>query len=49
LAIGELQLRPLLDPRDGFVGIDRRPGRFSSRERLELFGDLPFGSITAPV
>src|SRR5215469_15700530 len=45
LAIGERQLRPLLDPRDSFVGIDRRPRRFSSRERRELFGDLPLGPI----
>ena len=47
LAIGKRQLRPLLDPRDGLVGIDRRPGRFSSRERLELFGDLPLGPVEA--
>ena len=45
LAIGEHQLRPLLDPRDSLVGIDRRPGRSSDRERLELFGDLPFGPV----
>ena len=47
LAIGKRQLRPLLDPRDGLVGIDRRPGRFSSRERLELFSNLPLGPVEA--
>jgi hypothetical protein len=45
LAIGERQLRPLLDPRDGLVGIDRRPRRSSDSERLELFGYLPFGPV----
>jgi hypothetical protein len=45
LAIGERQLRPLLDPRDSLVGIDRRPGRSSDYERLELFGDLALGPV----
>src|ERR1700730_12625054 len=40
LAIGERQLGPLLDPRASLVGIDRRPGRSSNRQRLELFGNL---------
>src|SRR6516165_7416624 len=47
LAIGEHQLRPLLDPRDSLVGIDRRPRRPSDSERLELFGDLPLGPVEA--
>src|SRR5271169_3671124 len=47
LAIGERQLRPLLDPRDSLVGIDRRPGRPSNRERLQLFGDLPLSPVEA--
>src|SRR5216684_4649744 len=45
LAIGERQLRPVLDPRDSLVGIDRRPGRSSDCERLELFGDLALGPV----
>ena len=45
LAIGEHQLRPLLDPRDSLVGIDRRPRRSSDCERLELFGNLRFGPV----
>src|SRR6516162_9629423 len=45
LAIGERQLRPLLDPRDGLVGIDRRPRRSSDSECLELFSDLPLSSV----
>ena len=45
LAIGERQLRPLLDPRDSLVGIDRRPGRSSDYERLEPFGDLALGPV----
>jgi hypothetical protein len=45
LAIGERQLRPLLDPGDRLVGIDQRPRRSSDCERLELFGDLPLGPV----
>ena len=45
LAIGESQLRPLLDPRGRPVGIDRRPGRFSDSKCLQLFGEVPFGSV----
>jgi hypothetical protein len=45
LAIGKRQLCPLLDPRDGLVGIDRWPRRFSNSKRLERFGDLPFGPV----
>src|ERR1700737_1321679 len=45
LAIGERQLRPLLDPRDRLVGIDPRPGRSSDCERVELFGDLPLSPV----
>src|SRR6266850_5171949 len=45
LAIGERQLRPLLDSRDSLVGIERRPGRSSDCERLELFGDLALGPV----
>ena len=45
LAIGERQLRPLLDPRDRLVGIDRRPGRSSDCECLELFGNLPLSPV----
>src|SRR5712671_3546219 len=45
LAIGKYQLRPLLDPWDRLVGIDRRPGRSSDYERLELFGDLALGPV----
>ena len=45
MAIGKRQLCPLLDPRDGLVGIDRRPRRSSACERLELFGNLPLGPI----
>ena len=47
LAIGESQLRPLLDPWDSLVGIDQRPGRPSDRERLEPFGNLPLSSVKA--
>ena len=47
LAVGKRQLRPLLDPRDGLVGIDRRPGRLSDGQRLELLGDFAFGSVKA--
>src|SRR6266446_921444 len=47
LAIGEHQLRPLLHPGDGLVGIDRRPWRTSDCERLEPFGDLPLGPVEA--
>ena len=47
LALGERQLRPLLDPRDGLVGIDRRPGRASDGQRLELLGNLPLGPVEA--
>src|SRR6266850_4052577 len=47
LAIGERHLRPLLDPRDSLVGIDCRPRRSSDCERLELFGNLPFGPVEA--
>ena len=36
LTIGKRQLRPLLDPRDSLVGIDRRPRRSSGCERFEL-------------
>src|ERR1700736_5184671 len=45
LAIGKRQLRPLLDPRDSLVGIDRRPRRSSDCERLKLFGNLPLRPI----
>ena len=47
MAIGERQLCPLLDPRDSLVGIDRRPRRFSDRERTELFGNLPLSPVKA--
>ena len=45
MAIGERQLCPLLDPWDRLVGIDRRPRRFSDRERIELFGNLPLSPV----
>jgi hypothetical protein len=45
LAIGESQLRPPLDPRDGLAGIDRRPRRSSDSQCLEPFGNLPFGPV----
>ena len=47
LAIGEHQLRPLLGPGDGLVGIDHRPRRSSDCERLELFGNLPLSPVEA--
>src|SRR6516162_2948504 len=47
LAIGERQLRPLLNPRDSLIGIDHRPRRSSDCERLELFGDLPLSPVEA--
>jgi hypothetical protein len=47
LALCERELRPLLDPRDCLVGIDRRPRRSSDCERLELFGDLPLSPVEA--
>src|SRR6266446_387060 len=47
LTIGERQPRPLLDPRNRLVNIDRRPGRFSDCQRLELFGDLPLSPVEA--
>src|SRR6202023_3774323 len=45
LAIGEHQPGARLHPRDRSVGVNRRPGRSSARQRLELLGDLPFGPI----
>jgi hypothetical protein len=47
LAIGERQLRPLLDPRDRLVGIDRRPRRSSDCEGLEIFGNLSLSPVEA--
>ena len=47
LAISERQPRPLFDPRDALVGIDRRPRRSSDSEGLEPFGNLPFGPVEA--
>src|SRR5271165_7437346 len=47
LAIGESQLRPLLNPRDSLIGIDHRPRRSSDCQRLELFGDLPLSPVEA--
>ena len=47
LAIGERQLRPLLNPRDSLIGIDHRPRRSSDCQRLELFGDLPLSPVEA--
>src|SRR5262249_5712234 len=47
LAIGEHQLRPLLDPGDSLIGIDRRPRRSSDRKRRELFRDLPLSPVKA--
>ena len=47
LAISERQPRPLFDPRDALVGIDRRPRRCSDSEGLEPFGNLPFGPVEA--
>ena len=45
LAIGKRQLCPLLDPRNGLVGIDRRPGWSSDCQRVELFGNLPLSPV----
>jgi hypothetical protein len=47
LALCEHQLRPLLDPPDRLVGIDRRPRRSSDGERPELLGDLPLRPVEA--
>src|SRR5271166_2434938 len=45
LAVSKRQLRPLLDPRDGFIDINGRPGQLSGGERLELLGDFALGSV----
>jgi hypothetical protein len=34
-----------LDPRDGFRGIDRRPGQSANAERLDPSGNRPFGAM----
>ncbi len=45
LAVGKRQLRPLLDPGDRLVDIDRGPGRLPNGKRLELLGDFALGSV----
>jgi hypothetical protein len=47
LALGERQLRPLLDPGNGLVGVDQWPSWLSLGQRLQFFGNFPFGSIEA--
>ena len=44
---GEHLARPLLDPGNGLVGVDRRPGRGALSQREEPVGDAPFGEIEA--
>jgi hypothetical protein len=45
LTVGELQLCPVLDPRDRLGGVDRRPGQRSDVERSQLRGNLPLGPV----
>jgi hypothetical protein len=44
-AVGKRQLRPMLDPRDRLIDVDRGPGRLSDGERPELLGDFALGSV----
>ena len=45
LAVSERQLRPLLDPWDDPLDINRRPERLSGGERLPLLSDFALGSV----
>jgi hypothetical protein len=45
LAVGQCQLRPLLNPSDGLIAVNEGPGWPSHGERPELLGDFALGSV----
>ena len=47
LALGQGQAGLALDPGDGLLGVDRRPGRRADGEAPQPLGDVPLGPVEA--